>query len=110
MRLVLNDKNEIIEFASLGDLTGAVDFNGKIPDEDDFEINFKSSFYLLENNEIIKNPDYVAPDMSIAVGSPEPTTDQLMIMAQAQQITTMQQKLMAQATDIAKLKQGVDQS
>lgn len=106
MRLVLNKNNEIVEYASLGDLTGSVEFDGKVPD--DFEINFKPSFYLLENNEIIKNPDYVVPDMSIAVESSKSTTDQQIIMAQAQQITTMQQMLMAQAGDIAKLKQGVD--
>ncbi|MBP5810053.1 DUF2977 domain-containing protein [Lactiplantibacillus argentoratensis] len=87
MRLVLNDKNEIIEFASLGDLTGSVDFNGKIPD--DFEINFKSSFYLLQDGVIITNPDYTEPLELTPEAGPTELETQLAALAY-QQMTTQQ--------------------
>lgn len=87
MRLVLNDKNEIIEFASLGDLTGSVEFDGKIPD--DFEINFKSSFYLLQDGVIIANPNYTKPVESILEAGPTELETQLATLAY-QQMTTQQ--------------------
>jgi hypothetical protein len=60
MKLVLNEKNEILSYISLGDVEGAIDYQGEIPE--DFYEKFKPSFYLLKNDEIVENPDYVEPE------------------------------------------------
>ncbi|MDB8858799.1 DUF2977 domain-containing protein [Pediococcus acidilactici] len=58
MELVLKN-NEIIEYAIVGHISGSVYYDGNLPE--DFNENFKPSFYLLKNNEIVENPDYIAP-------------------------------------------------
>lgn len=61
MKLAVNENNEIIGFTRIGGLPDAVDFDeNKVPS--DFDYNFKSSFYLFKDGEIVKNPDYVAPE------------------------------------------------
>lgn len=59
MELVLKN-NEIIDYATVGHISGSVYYDGNLPE--DFNENFKPSFYLLKDNEIVKNPDYVAPE------------------------------------------------
>ncbi|MGJ5606372.1 DUF2977 domain-containing protein [Latilactobacillus sakei] len=59
MKLIVNDKQEIISYVSIGDMTDSIEFNGKVPDG--FEDNFQPSFYLLQNNEITVNPNYAPP-------------------------------------------------
>ncbi len=59
MELVLKN-NEIIEYAIVGHISGSVYYDGNLPE--DFNENFKPSFYLLKDNEIIENTDYVAPE------------------------------------------------
>lgn len=75
MKLVVNDKDEIISYITVGDLNGAIEFTGVIPDE--FEDRFKTSFYLLQNNEIVINPNYVEPTPPKPTTGP--TTEQVMI-------------------------------
>lgn len=61
MKLAVNENNEIIGFARIGGLPDAVDFDeNKAPS--DFDYNFKPSFYLFKDGEIVKNPNYVAPE------------------------------------------------
>ncbi|MDV2912343.1 DUF2977 domain-containing protein [Pediococcus acidilactici] len=61
IKFELNDKNEIISYVKQGGIVGVdlVNFDdNKLPDG--FYENYKPSFYLLENNEIVENPNYVA--------------------------------------------------
>ncbi|QQP83938.1 DUF2977 domain-containing protein [Pediococcus acidilactici] len=61
MKLAVNENNEIIGFARIGGLPDAVDFDeNKAPS--DFDYNFKPSFYLFKDGEIVKNPNYVTPE------------------------------------------------
>lgn len=55
------DQNIIVDYAIGSGLIGdnVIQYDGKIPD--DFYENYKPFFYLLKNNEIVENPDYVAP-------------------------------------------------
>ncbi|KAF0500063.1 DUF2977 domain-containing protein [Pediococcus acidilactici] len=59
MKLLVNENNEIEAYSIWGDIEGAIDFTETVPD--DFYEKFKPSFYLLKNNEIVENPNYVAP-------------------------------------------------
>ena len=59
MLLVINDNNEIIEYATTGDLSGAIEYNGVTPAG--FEDSFKPKYYRLINNQIEVNPDYSEP-------------------------------------------------
>ena len=59
MRLQVNDSDEIIAYATLGDINDSTEYAGTVPDG--FYENYKPSFYLLQNNEIVENPNYVAP-------------------------------------------------
>ncbi|NVM33683.1 DUF2977 domain-containing protein [Pediococcus acidilactici] len=100
MKLELNEKNEIISYLKCGGVDGInfTEFDGMVPD--DFEKNFKPSFYMLKDELIIENPNYAEPE------PPEvnPTNEQQILMQQAKTIAQMQQILMQQNKDIAKLK------
>lgn len=59
LKLVLQD-DVILQYAAVGDIEGSVSCEvNSIPD--DFYEKFRSSFYLLKNDEIVENPDYVEP-------------------------------------------------
>ncbi|QPG02552.1 DUF2977 domain-containing protein [Latilactobacillus sakei] len=75
MQLLVDENLEIIAFAQTGILSGAIEYKGNVPD--DFEENFKPSFYLLKNNEIVLNPNYIEPTPPKSAGGP--TTEQQMI-------------------------------
>ena len=75
MKLVVNNKSEIISYITIGDLDGSIDYTGTTPDG--FEDNFKPSFYLLQNDEIVLNQNYVEPKPPKPAGGP--TTEQQMI-------------------------------
>lgn len=59
MIININNEKEILGYAMTGELGEGIQFDGLIPDE--FYENFKPRFYLLQNNEIIVNPNYVPP-------------------------------------------------
>lgn len=99
MKLVLNEKNEILSYISLGDVDGAVDYQGEIPE--DFYEKFKPEFYMLVDGAIGENPDYVEPSSSLPTG---PSDLQNIVMQQAKTIAQIQQMLMQQNNEIAKLK------
>lgn len=77
MQLEINSNNEIVAYLIYGGIDGIklVKYDGAIPDN--FEENFKPSFYLLKNNEIILNPNYIEPTPQKSAG--DPTTEQQMI-------------------------------
>lgn len=85
MRLVVNQTSEIISYVKVGTIEGAIEFGGTIPD--DFEDNFKPSFYLLQNDEIVLNPNYV----ELIPSRPDtgPTAEQLMINQLGLQVATL---------------------
>jgi hypothetical protein len=60
MKLLINEKNEIESYSIWGDIEGAVDFTGTVPD--DFLIKFVPYLYLLQDDKIVENPDYVEPE------------------------------------------------
>ncbi|WPK17311.1 DUF2977 domain-containing protein [Pediococcus pentosaceus] len=67
MKLLLNEKNEILNYILLGDIDGTIEYDGEIPD--DFEDSFKPTFYMLKDGEIVENPDYVEPSDTSPVNS-----------------------------------------
>lgn len=69
MEIKFNENNEILEYAMVGDLSDGLEIDDSII-PDDFEENFKPSFYLFKDNEIIVNPNYEEP--TINAPTPEP--------------------------------------
>ncbi|MCP8855247.1 DUF2977 domain-containing protein [Latilactobacillus sakei] len=104
MKLVINDKQEIISYVSIGDMTGSIEFKGAVPAG--FEDNFQPAFYLLRNNEITVNPDYVSPKPPVVgPGNLDKAIAQLTL--QTAQQKAQQDKLNAQVLlEIAQLKGG----
>lgn len=84
MKLAVNENNEIIGFTRIGGLPDAVDFDeNKVPS--DFDYNFKSSFYLLKDGEIVKNPDYLAPEPPVIGPSKQDKLNAQIMLNQAKQ-------------------------
>ena len=98
MQLEINSNNEIIAYLIYGGIDGIklVEYGGAIPDN--FEENFKPSFYLLKNNEIVINPNYV----ELIPSRPDagPTAEQLMINQLGLQVATL-------TAEVNQLKGGV---
>lgn len=104
MRLLINEKGEIVSYAISGGLLGSIDFKGNVPDG--FEGNFKPSFYLFQNDSIVLNPDYVAPTTPVAGPSDSDKAIAQLTLQIAQQ-KAQQDKLNAQLLlQIAQLKGG----
>lgn len=104
MKLVLNNNQEIISYVLIGDMTDSIEYQGTIPDG--FEEDFKPSFYLLQNNEITVNSDYVPPKPPVVgPGNLDKAIAQLTL--QTAQQKAQQDKLNAQVLlEIAQLKGG----
>lgn len=98
MKLLLDDKNVIIGMASIGSIEGAIDYNGLIPDG--FEEQFKPYFYLLKNDEIVENPNYVEPEPPVV--GPSAIEQQLAALGyQQMQDTKDKQALIKQNAEMA---------
>lgn len=106
MQVLTNEKNEILAYASLGKIAGAIDFDGTVPDG--FEDNFQPSFYLLQNDAIVINPNYEEPILELPETQPrsiDKAVAQLLLQSAQQKVT--QDKLNAQVLlEIAQLKGG----
>lgn len=98
MQLVINEKNEITAYATVGNI-GGVGYTDEVPDN--FYSDFKPYFFLFKNEKIYENPDYVEPTPGLPTG---PTNLQQIVMQQSMTIAQMQQMLMQQNKDIAELK------
>lgn len=59
MLIKINDQNLILEYTTIGGLPDSIEYTGTIPD--DFETKFKPSFYMLQDEVIVENPNYVEP-------------------------------------------------
>lgn len=87
LELIINSKGVIEAYATSGGIDGAISWSGILPAN--FKENFIPLFYALNNNIIIKNPDYIEP--TPLKPSNGPTTEQLMINQlglQVAQLTT----------------------
>lgn len=83
MKLLLDDKKIIIGMATIGSIEGAIDYNGLIPDG--FEEQFKPNFYMLKDNSITENPDYVAPEPPVIGPSKQDKINAQIMLNQAKQ-------------------------
>ena len=72
MKILLNDSQEIVGYASFGELNGSIEFTGSVPKG--FKENFKQSYYLYQDSKIVVNPNYEEP--SIDIPTPEPSAEQ----------------------------------
>lgn len=68
MLIKINDQNLILEYTTIGGLPDSIEYTGTIPD--DFEAKFKPSFYMLQDDKIIENSNYVEPSNTPPVSSP----------------------------------------
>ncbi|MEM1455567.1 DUF2977 domain-containing protein [Pediococcus pentosaceus] len=59
MKLVVDGNGMITAYCMVGDIPDSVEYDNIVPD--DFEINFKPSFYMLQDEVIVENSDYVEP-------------------------------------------------
>lgn len=81
MELLVNENGEIVGYASVGGC-GGIEIDDNILPEG-FEDNFVPSFYLYQNNKILKNPDYtIVPDQPVKPTGP--TSEQVALTALAQ--------------------------
>ncbi|WP_432224499.1 DUF2977 domain-containing protein [Lactiplantibacillus argentoratensis] len=97
MQFDLSENKEILAYATLGGLTDGVEVHDPVL-PDDFEKNFKPSFYLLQNGTVIVNPNYVTPV--------EPTPDSRPT-AEQESLTAIAQKMADQQQHIASLEQAL---
>ncbi|MCM6810519.1 DUF2977 domain-containing protein [Pediococcus pentosaceus] len=102
MLIKINDQNLILEYTTIGGLPDSIEYTGTIPD--DFEAKFKPSFYMLQNDEIIENSNYVEP--TDTPPDDGPTNVQQVVMQMSATVTQMQQLIMSQEREIAELKGG----
>ncbi|MHC9533132.1 DUF2977 domain-containing protein [Dellaglioa sp. L3N] len=108
IKISLNHLNEVINFAKIGDIENSIEYVGVIPD--DFEVKFKPSFFMLENDVIIGNPDYKEPvieEPSKVPTKTDKTIAQLMLQQAQQKLA--QDKFNAQMLlEIAKSKENTN--
>lgn len=87
MKIKINENNEILECAMIGDLSDGLEIDDSLK-PDGFEENFKPSFYLFKDNEIVVNPNYEEPAISIPELGPSATQQQLAQVTYQQMMTT----------------------
>ena len=81
MLIKVNAEKAILEYSTVGGLPDSIEYTGTIPD--DFEVKFKPSFYMLQDDEIIENSNYVEPSKDTPTG---PTDTQTILKAMASQM------------------------
>lgn len=83
MKILINEKNEILGYVTTGGVDGFIEYDGKIPDE--FYDKFKPKFYMLVDGVIIKNPNYVAPEPLVVGPSKQDKINAQIMLNQAKQ-------------------------
>lgn len=79
MKIMTNDKNMIIGYEQIGN-SDLSEYHGSIPEN--FEVSFKPGYYLLQDNEIVVNPNYEDPTIDIPTPRPSgPSPEMLAINA-----------------------------
>ncbi|MCT3032712.1 DUF2977 domain-containing protein [Pediococcus pentosaceus] len=87
MLIVVNENNEIVQYASIGELPDSIEYDGAIPE--DFIDKFKPSFYMIQDGVIVENPDY--KEIKIPAVGPSTTEQQLAALGY-QQMQDSQEK------------------
>ena len=88
LQLMLDATGHVTSYATVGGLTGATTYNGKIPDE--FLTSTQPQAFKLIDNVLTKDPNYVAPVTDAVKHQP---SDEQRFQAQlALQMATMQKK------------------
>ena len=90
MKLVIDTKNRIVGYASVGDMANAIDFEGEVPP--DFELNFLPGKYLLKNGVIEVDDQFKIDDYTVM-----PTKEQQIIMQHVASLSGIQQVIMTLA-------------
>lgn len=85
--IVVNENNEIIQYASIGELPDSIEYDGAIPE--DFRDKFKPSFYMIKDDLIVENPDY--KEIKIPAVGPS-TVEQQLAAISYQQMQDSQEK------------------
>ncbi|MEH1648219.1 DUF2977 domain-containing protein [Pediococcus pentosaceus] len=86
MQLII--ENNIIEaYVRFGEIQGGIDFDEKSLPEKFYE-KFKPSFYMLQNDEIVENPNYVAPEPPVIGPSKQEKINAQLMLNQATQKQT----------------------
>lgn len=88
MQILLNSDNTIAAYVNIGALTGSVNYDGVLPDN--FVSDFKPNYFILNNDSIIINPNYVEPNNTITL---PPSNVETQLAALAYQQMTSQQTI-----------------
>lgn len=86
IKFELNEKNEIISYVKQGGIDGIdlTDFDdSKLPD--DFFENYRPGYYMLQNDEVVENPNYVAPEPLVIGPSKQGKINAQIMLNQAKQ-------------------------
>lgn len=98
MKITIDENKIITGYTTVGDIEGSIEYNDKLPDG--FKTNFKPYFYLLKNDEIVENPDYVEPEPPVV--GPSVIEQQLAALGyQQMQDTQDKQALIKQNAEMA---------
>ena len=99
MKIKLNE-NKIVAYVIVGNLKGGIEVDNSIL-PDDFMMNFKSNYYVYNDNQISINPDYKYPEMETS--NITPSQNQKLFMNLSQNVATLQSMIMTQNQQIAQL-------
>lgn len=84
MEILLDENKLILAYAVIGELDdNAQHYSGVIPEN--FYEDFKPNFYMLVDDVIVKNPDYVAPEPLVIGPSKQDKINAQMMLNQAKQ-------------------------
>ena len=70
MLIKINSKNEITDYAVIGSLPNSIEISDDLKPSD-FDDNFKSGYYLFQDDQIVVNPNYEEP--TVSAPTPEPS-------------------------------------
>lgn len=84
MQLTIDENNIIESYARFGEIEGGIDFDEKLLPEKFYQ-KFKPSFYMLQNDEIVENPNYVAPEPPVIGQSKQDKINAQIMINQAKQ-------------------------
>ena len=110
MKIRVNEKSEITEFAIVGSLPDSLEIDDSLKPEG-FENIFKSGYYLYQDNKIVTNQDYEEPTVSIPEPQPSEADKQVaqltyQQMMTTQDVTTLQTQNAQMAYQLMMIQQG----
>lgn len=84
MQLIIDENNIIEAYVRFGEIEGGIDFDEKSLPENFYQ-QFKPSFYMLQDNKIVDNSDYVAPKTPVIGPSYQDKINAQIMLNQAKQ-------------------------